>query len=149
MLQREFTTDENGDIITKISVDDMTIKERQLFKLAHSLNRMRNLLLALTALIILLISDCINQYVYLNSIIKDESKLGRFARPSIAQVIVLYLGIWTFVQSILLIYTWIPSKTFKLQQEERRKSKTKTQNGLVPSTTKTPTIDESSNTIPV
>ena len=125
----------------------MTLNEKQLFKLAHSLARMRNLLLALLALIILLMSDSINQYAYFSRILNNPDKLNRFSHPSIAQVVVLYLGIWTFVQSILLIYTWIPTKRFIAQKERRKSRKSRAENGADPSTTKS--NQDSSGTVPV
>eukprot|EP01084_Bolivina_argentea_P066376 120983_1 len=121
-LCRQFTLDKDGNVIDKISIDNMTLTEKQLFKLSHSLQRMRNLLLCLALLILVLISDSINQYIYFGKLASNPSSINAYAHPSIAQVVVLYLSIWSFVQCILLIYTWIPSKRFRLELK-RRKSK--------------------------
>ena len=146
-LKREWTLDVNGNMITKISVEEMTNNEKQLFKLDHAVKRMRNLLLGLIALVILLLTDCIVQYSYFSEIVKDKSHINRYSHPSIVQVVVIYLSIWSFVQIILLVYTWIPSRQFSLEMKRRRSQQTRKENGDA-STTKSRT-DDSSRTIPM
>ena len=135
----------------KMSVDDMTVNEKQLFKLSHSVQRMRNLLICLLLLVLVLLSDSLNQYIYFGKIARNPSSMNKFANPSIAQVVVLYLSLWSFIQSILLIYTWIPDKQFKLEMKRRASKQSKAaknQNGDV-SATRTATEDDSTRTVPM
>ena len=119
-LVRQYTFDKEGNMVHKVNMDEMTSKEKQIFKLNHALNRLRNLLIGLIILVLVLVIDALIQYVHFGELAANPSSVNKYSRPSVAQVVLVYLSIWSFVQCILLMYTWIPSKEFKLQVERKR-----------------------------